>query len=182
MESIHADNISAERKELIERAVEYQDQWLLRNEMKSPKEPVTYEIGDLVLYKPPEGRAHKLQPLWLGPVVITGQYRKNDYIVHNAATGMVRTLSVDRLKPYRTDPLTPDTAVALTDDDMFIVEEIVRHKLVGRKKKKQAKKDYHFLVKFQGYEEPEWQMYNTSLARTTPFQDYVTQKSIETFC
>ena len=135
----------------------------------------------MVLYKPPEGKKHKIQPMWLGPVVVTGRHDLNAYVVHNAATGMVRTLSVDVLKRFRSDPNVQDAQVALADGDIYYVERILNYQLVNKGKKQQSKNNYNFLVKWKDYEEPEWQHYSASLGATVQFQDYVKEKKIKIF-
>ena len=73
--------------DLMDHAVEYQAKWVEKNTIKSSDDPMStpieYDIGDLVLYKPPEGNAHKIQPAWLGPVVVTGRHDLNAYVVHD---------------------------------------------------------------------------------------------------
>ena len=136
--------------------MEFQQRWVQTNAHRETGDIPEYKVGDLVLYRAPEGRTHKIQPIWLGPVVIVGRYRENAYVVHNAATGMVRTLSVDRLKKFKSDPSIPDGEVALADDNIYIVEAVERHRLRSKGKKRQTKSNYEFLVKFEGFDVSEW--------------------------
>ena len=75
-----------------------------------------------------------MQPEWLGPATITGKLRSNTYIIHNIATGTVRTLDVGLLKKYNHDPLMSDFEVAMGDEQRYVVEAIMKHRITGNKK------------------------------------------------
>ena len=106
----------------------------------------------------------------------TGKLRSNTYIIHNIATGTVRTLDVGLLKKYNHDPLMSDFEVAMGDEQRYVVEAIVKHRITGNKK---TKKGYEFLVKFEGYP-PEWQTYH-NLTDIVVFQEYCRDKRLHLF-
>ena len=104
----------------------------------NPSESTQFSIGDIVLYRPPEGPKDKMQPEWLGPATITGKTRSNTYVIHNIATGTLRTLDIGLLKKYNHDPLVSDFEVAMGDEQRYIVEAIKKYRIRGSKRSKKA--------------------------------------------
>jgi len=89
----------------------------------------------------------------------------------------LRTLDIGLLKKYNHDPLVSDFEVAMGDEQRYIVEAIKKYRIKGSKRSKKA---YEFLVKFEGYEDPEWQTYR-HLTHIDVFKNYCRDKQLSLF-
>ena len=63
------------------------------------------------------------------------------------------------------------------DEQRYIVEAIKKYRIKGSKRSKKA---YEFLVKFEGYEDPEWQTYR-HLTHIDVFKNYCRDKQLSLF-
>ena len=100
----------------------------------------------------------KLDRIWTGPAEVLERVGTGRYRVYTHKGEQI--LESVRLKPYQAPisgnqpPLHFYTdAEEMVESDRYIVEEILDHKPKGRGKNRGTK----WFVKYQGYEEPEWQ-------------------------
>lgn len=164
------------QQDVIARAQALQQQ-LHDKHVSSKPQPITeYAIGDLVLLGwpvtrfNPHGRPTKWDTLYRGPYKVLG-HTNQSYRLLNLATGKeVAPKNVHLLKPFyydvrRTDPVE----VAMKDlPEGYLVEEILAHK--GDLKKR--KSDIQVLVKWLGYEEPDWQPWK-NVRENSLFHEYL---------
>jgi hypothetical protein len=137
-----------------------------QREKKRTKVATEFAIGSYVLVSPPEGkRVSKLHANLLGPYRVTGQVQSSDgltpaeYTLLDLTNNTEKRIGVHRLRPYHHDAAYTDPAVAaLTDKEAFIIDTILDHspKMKISKFIKLPKSRMSFLVKYQGYAEPEW--------------------------
>ncbi len=116
-----------------------------------PETSTTFNVGDQVLVTYPGRPPSKLAPPLMGPYTIAD--RANDiYSVVNPAAGRTQRYHATRLRAY--DPSRTDSPLNIiaTDDDSYLVEAIVDHRLGTTKTKHQ------FRVRWDGYlpEDDQW--------------------------
>ena len=102
--------------------------------------------------KPP----HKLNTPLRGPHKVVGRYTRTDgpdvYTVQNLSTNKLEDFKVNDLRPFNFDPqrINP-LEIALSDQQLFVVDEILEH--TGSPKKRQ---NMMFKVKWKGFDDPTW--------------------------
>ena len=100
---------------------------MIKNRLsKSPENPTTFEVGDLVLASYPERPPDKLTSVWRGPLVVHS-IENQTYICQDIVTMQVAPYFVTRLKKYHDDNTIEPLALAAIDRDELEVEAIVGH-------------------------------------------------------
>lgn len=137
-----------------------------RRNAKRSKMSTEFATGSYVLMSHPEGkRPSKLHAPLLGPFKVLGQVPSSDgltpaeYILFDSVTQTERRAGVHRLRPYHHDPSYTDPAeTALTDKNAYTIESVLDHRPKTKASLfvKLPKSKLTFLVKYQGYAEPEW--------------------------
>jgi hypothetical protein len=143
---------------MLQRAFLYQSKVNADRLSKQPLDiPTIFPDNSYVLAMPEIGRANKLSPTWLGPYQIVERYSRPEgdvYRVVHLATNKRYDFRVDRLKLFDFDPNFVDpTAVAILDDNMYIVESILKHRRIGGVN---LISNLELHVKWLGYPEPTW--------------------------
>jgi hypothetical protein len=113
----------------------------------------TFDIGDYVLLSYPSRPPTKLAGLYRGPLIIHRKIRKDIYEVRDLVTDRVSEVHISRLHKLRVPPDASEEDIlrlAGLDHDEYIVEAIIDHKKVGKRKT-----DWEFLVRWSGYEPSE---------------------------
>ncbi len=147
-------------------ALHQQNREELQRAKKGTRMATEFETGSYVLVSFPDNkRPSKLHAPLQGPFRVIGTVPSVDgttpteYILFDSTTQREVNAGVHRLRPYHHDPIYTDpTLVAITDKDAFIIESIIGHKpkIKNSEFVKLPKSRLSFLVKYQGYEEPEW--------------------------
>ena len=113
---------------------------------KSPAEPTTFDVGDLVLVSYPEKPTDKLTPLWRGPLVVQ-RVEHQTYYCQDLVTMQVSPFFVTRLKLYQDNETIAPMELAAADRNELIVNSIVGH--MGDPK---SRKSMKFKVHWQNLE------------------------------
>ena len=135
--------------ELIAKAKEHQKEEVEKYLEKSPENPATFEIGDLVLMSYPSKGPKKLHAKWRGPLSIT-EANGNTYSLQDLTTKSIIKVDISRLKLYKTDPNRKNVEVAARDQDEYHVEEIIDHRGSPKRKAQMM-----FRVRWTGFEPDE---------------------------
>jgi len=126
--------------------------------------------GQLVLISHPWTKLeaqppHKLASRWFGPRKVMAK-RFNSYRLYDFATKTETWYDISRLKVFHSDSQLSDSdlaKIAAKDKNEWLVESIVKHRLVdgAEKKRKPGKKDFEFLVHWSGFgsNEDSWEPY-----------------------
>lgn len=154
--------INAQR-ELIRASEEHQQEVIdKRLAVGIGDEVVAYEVGDYVLVSYPERPPSKLAPRWRGPMVVAEVPRVDGSTVvcQDLRTQKLLTFHISRLRPYDVSRTDDPQAVAAVDENEFVVDSIVAHRLSGggNPKKRKGKRnvtDLEFRVRWAGYEPDE---------------------------
>jgi len=164
--------------ELVEAAQRHQAA-VIDKRLETNKEPITLEDGETVLLRPPHDRpASKLAPRLLGPYKVISKTGTNSYnirLVNAPETDEPIEVHMERLIPY-----TPPTDAALNEiiaadkPDEYLVESIRNHR---RAKPGNRASSFHYLVKWQGYEDPTWET-SAALKDNVFFKDYLISNNI----
>ena len=123
----------------------------------------------------------KMKPTWLGPYLIVHREPRLEgdiYTCRNTATGKDQDFRVERLRIWDHDEndVTPDEVVHM-DQQAFIVEAVLDHRFNGHK----TAANLQLLIKWLGYEDPEWQTYETSTRKLGLVHDYLRQHRLARF-
>jgi hypothetical protein len=175
-----AEDMLRTQAELIRIAAKVQhekDMYHIRKAMNDT--PTEFPVNTYVLVSYPDtgfrsGPPTKLLPVWRGPmrvIAATG----DKYTVQNLITDRKETVHITRLKQFVYDPIRTDpTKVAMTDDQSFVIEKILKHK--GDTKYKSSMK---FLVRWQGYDETDdtWEPWS-GLRDTEQLHAYLLQNKL----
>jgi hypothetical protein len=154
-------------------------------------EPKAFEIGQWVLVKPsPSFPMHKLAPRWLGPFMIHECSEASEVVVvRDTLKDKLRKFFKRQLELFDVSLLADHeglTTVAETDGFEFPVESICGHALIETggvgaapvqlpstfRRGPRPKKQFQFLVKWTGFDEPSWVDYKTA-SRLVQFPGYV---------
>jgi hypothetical protein len=126
---------------------------------KSPSDPTTFEVGELVLVSYPDRPPDKLTSPWRGPLVVQ-RVENQTYFCQDLVTLHVAPFFVDRLKRFTsTSEMQYDPqSLAALDRDERVVEAIV-----GHKGNPNNRKDMTFLTRWKGEEPAEdtWEPWDT---------------------
>jgi hypothetical protein len=143
----------------------YQIQSAYKNNKSAGNEP-QFPIDSYVLVKHERGPPSKLHPILKGPMRVVNIKRRGNqpttYVCEDLITHKYHNFHVKNLKPFEYDSAKTDPeTVAMTDDQTFLVESILKHRFIGDKSPN--KTNLQFLIKWIGYKEPTWEPYrNTS--------------------
>lgn len=144
------------QEELIRVSLQAQNDYFERRNQASQKNgasPTEFAIGDLVVFKPPI-RNGKLETIWRGPYVVLS--RENDiYQVKDSASDKTLRLHIERLKPFKLAPEDDAAAISARDNNLYLVDRILRHRFKPLTKKTKA---VEFEVAWLGYDQSfnEW--------------------------
>jgi hypothetical protein len=161
------------------------------NRRRGNVQPKQLEVGQWVLVKPsPSYPMHKLSPRWLGPFLVHECSDESEVvIVRDSLKDKLRKFFKRQLEVFDVSQLSDVEglkSVAEKDAFEFPVESICGHALIESggvgaspvqlpasfRRASRAKKQFQFLVKWTGYEEPSWVDYKTA-SRLVQFPGYV---------
>ncbi len=113
-----------------------------------------------------QGGRHRFHTPWMGPFKVVNRLRSNGstktpdiYVIQDLVTNNMKNVSVHHLREFLWDTEHVDpTQAATSDKQVWMVEDIIDHKpkITLTKFIKLPKKDMSFLVRWQGYDSPEW--------------------------
>jgi transposase InsO family protein len=154
----YVEDLRRRQREICELSRQVQERLQVENLARNATNPATeFKVGDKVLveHRPNRGRPRppdKLAMYWEGPFVITAKERISFYRVQNLANvNRCLTVHVSQIKPFVYDPqYVNPREVARTDNQLFEVEEVKRHR--GDPKYKSR---LQFLIKWAGYDDSE---------------------------
>ena len=146
-----------------------------------------FATNDLVLMEHPDGkRPHKLLPRLTGPYRVTGSVPSVDgttpaeYVLMDLTSQTTLRAGIHRLRPFHHDPVYSDPSdSALTDKDAYSIDSIVDHKpkIAKHKFLKLPKGSLQFLVKYSGFDVPEWNSWS-NLRTTVQLHEYLRQHGL----
>ena len=67
------------------------------------------------------------------------------------------------------------------DNDEFLVEKVLSHRVSSSKKKRLAKKDYFFTIKWVEYVDPSEEQWNRSMTKNEPIIEYCKENGLRIF-
>jgi hypothetical protein len=169
--SEYVNNLIAAQKAAIKFAAERQQARDLRvlaeRTTALEGEVTTFDIGTYVLVEYPSDGflmtprpPHKLLTNLRGPLLVVSN-NGAEYTLRDASTTTDIKVHISRMRKFnydkeRVDPL----AVVVKDSDQFIVEAIISHRGCNAKGRLKKASDLELLVKWAGYEQPEWHPWN----------------------
>jgi hypothetical protein len=186
----YVSNLQALQQTLIQQAASMQK---LRDDKvrgrKRVVEVTEFQPEDWVLVGYPDNkRPTKLHAPLQGPYRVVGTVPAEDnstpteYILQDPTSQETRKASVHRLRPFNHDPIYTDPqVVALTDKDAYTIEAIMEHKpkVTNQKFIRLNKSAMKFLVKYVGYDTPEWNTW-TNLRTNVHLHNYLRQHGLQT--
>jgi hypothetical protein len=117
---------------------------------------VKYENRDGIR---PHAPPSKLHPTLRGPFKVISKTSRDRlgsiYTCQNLVTNKLEDFHVTNLQPFHWDGNTNPLEVALSDDQSFLVEDILNHRFVGNKRK--IKSNLQFQIRWKGVNEPTWE-------------------------
>ena len=124
----YIQNLNTQLKAISEVSVEFQRKVLAKRMEKSPQNPTTFDVGELVLVSYPERPPDKLTSIWRGPMVVQ-RVESQTYYCQDLLSLAVVPFFISRLKKfYHTDRENKNIhALAARDKDERIVECITDH-------------------------------------------------------
>jgi hypothetical protein len=127
----------------------------------------TYVVGDYVLFdESSKGfKDQKLRTRYSGPYIVTDVY-KADISCKHIVTGKLKVYHMEHLKPF-IGSLEEAFDAARSDDDQYVIVKIVDYR-----GDPEIRSEMEFFVHFEDGDIV-WLRYNTDLASSIPFQDYV---------
>lgn len=143
---------------------------------KSPPNPTTFHVNDLVLVQVPTHEKHsKIRSVWNGPMTIT-KVNGNAYTCQNLISLEEKQFHVERLKIYKPDPHVSDKEAALWDSKEYIIDEIIDHQPGPTKAK------WKFLVRWLDYgvDDDSWEPF-VNVKHTSQFAKYIRQHRLKPF-
>ena len=142
----YVQDLNRELRQISSLSVKYQNKVIDKRMKKSPAEPTTFDVGDLVLVSYPEKPTDKLTPLWRGPLVVQ-RVEHQTYYCQDLVTMQVSPFFVTRLKLYQDNETIAPMELAAADRNELIVNSIVGH--MGDPK---SRKSMKFKVHWQNLE------------------------------
>ena len=168
----YVDNLHKQLTDIISASQAYQREIVNKRLSNQPTNPTTYSVGDYVLVSYPNRPPNKLTSQWKGPLLVTSISSQN-YACKDLISNKSNTYFVDRLKLYdsTSTDYTPE-AIALVDNDSFIVESIVDHR--GNPNKKSS---MYFKVRWHGYDPSDdtWEQFK-ELRNCIQLREYLVSK------
>ena len=132
---------------LLRQSVDFQNDYFASRNGAPPSAPTSYELGDLVVYKPPN-RSSKLETVWRGPFTVVD--RQDDiYTVKDPASDQTQRLHLERLKPFKLALDADAAAISARDNNLYLVDRILRHRFTKSANKQSA---VEFEVAWLGYD------------------------------
>jgi hypothetical protein len=144
-------------------------------------ELVIFPINSYVLALYPESRGAldtptKLHMRWKGPLKVVS-IDGNMYSLLNLATGLEERIHIKRLKAFHYDPAhTVPEQVAYGDEQFWEVEAVLKHR--GFRLKRTT---MEFLIKWVGFEHPEWQPWGDYLRDNSIMHEYLRTHGMSTY-
>ena len=117
-------------------------------------DPIRYKVGDYVLVSHPDNKLpSKLDTKWYGPMQVVKVNRSQYYLI-DLVTNSIIDRHISYLKPFRfnSDKITP-FEVAIRDNQEYIVEKIIAHRLVNDYSGDKNRTSYEFKVRWLGYKD-----------------------------
>jgi transposase InsO family protein len=147
-----------------------------------------FPINSYVLFMDPSGLkpagSTKLNTPRKGPYRVVNRKRsphrqisepEDIYVIENLISHELRDVSIHTLQPFEFDADHIDpTSVATVDNEEFFIEKIITHEpnIAPSKFMKLRKDEMRFLVKYQGYDVPEFNSWE-NLRRTEALHQYL---------
>ena len=135
------------------------------------KRQVSYAVGDHVLVRAGNWKRSKLDSEGDGPARIVKKIHDLSNEVHDPVMQRTTQQHVNNLRPFDMSRSTPEAEqLRLLDADVYVVKSILAHRSRGH--------HLDVLVKYKGYEDPEWQDI-TPLRQVDVFKTYVVAHGLE---
>ena len=93
----YIQELNSELRTIASKSVTFQDKVIRDRMAKSPENPTTFEVGDLVLVSYPERPPDKLTAVWRGPLVVQ-KVENQTYTCQDLVTMQLAPYFVTRLK------------------------------------------------------------------------------------
>jgi hypothetical protein len=134
---------------------------LQKDNLKSDK----IEVDEWVLISHPVQPPNKLASRWFGPRRVI-KVHHNTYSLYDPSTKKINQYDITRLKKYNNARKYDEMQLmdlAARDRVEWLVDAIVDHRIKESNRKRLARKDYEFLVRWEGFgpDEDTWQDYET---------------------
>jgi hypothetical protein len=151
----HIQELNEHLKDIASVSAQHQKKIFDAYLQKSPIDPTTFNVGELVLVSYPDRPPDKLTANWRGPLVVQS-VENQTYFCQDLITLHVSPFFVDRLKRFTTseEMVYDPQALAALDKDELVVDAIVGH--TGSP---HNRKDMTFRVRWKGDEvaEDSWE-------------------------
>lgn len=157
----------------------HQNEVIMKRLSKSPVKPDSIQSGDWILVEYPNAPPNKLVPMWRGPFVVTGVLSEGNRLqIQDPRTNKIKIVHITQVKIFKGDPGRAEDLNAM-DQTEYVIDTIIDHEL-RKRKKNPTYKDYHFLVRWQGYEDSDntWLPY-AELKDTEAMDKYLLSNEIK---
>ena len=168
----YVDTLMEWQSKLLDTAEEVQSNHFqkLERRFNGANRPRHFNQGDFVLQlKNSTGISGKPSCRWIGPFLVM-ERRDNDQShpvldLMNLTDMTIKQAATDDCRMFNTSWFDEDSMmhelkkIAAQDLDEFVVEKILDHKPIGDTRKQPLSK-YHFLVKWEDFNEPTWEPYS----------------------
>jgi hypothetical protein len=132
----YIQDLNTQLKTIAEISVEFQRKVIAKRMEKSPQNPTTFDVGDLVLVSYPERPPDKLTSVWRGPMVVQ-RVENQTYYCQDLLSLAVVPFFITRLKEFKhtdRDNFNIKT-LAARDKDERVVEFISEHTGIPEQRK-----------------------------------------------
>jgi hypothetical protein len=147
--------------------------------------PTVFAVGSYVLvrYETDDGRPiDKLAPVLRGPYLVTHREPRlqgDVYTCQDLTTKKSYDFRVNLLRPFHYDKEQVNPAdISLLDHEAFIIESVLDHRF-GPGPATAA--NLQLLVKWQGFQEPTWQRFDTATRKVQAVHTYLIAKRLKKF-
>ena len=135
------------------------------------KRDVAYAVGDTVLVRSGNTKRSKLDPEWDGPMRVVGKKHDLAYNVHDPIMDRTFSAHVNNMRRFDMTRTSPEAQQRRhLSEDFYVVDDIINHRQVGHR--------LELLVKYEGYDEPEWQD-ASPMTRLDKFKAYVAKNGLK---